>query len=151
MQVQKTTPIAGNGRGERLTRDEDSRARTGCDRLPGRLASDWRPGQRALAHWIGWFRFTSPRTQRDDPATEPLERNTMKKDIHPEYTETQVTCTCGNTFTTRSTATSGIIHADVCSQCHPFYTGKQKILDTGGRVARFEARYAEKTAEPRSK
>ena len=49
-----------------------------------------------------------------------------------------------NTFTTRSTATSGIIHADVCSQCHPFYTGKQKILDTGGRVARFEARYAKK-------
>ena len=44
--------------------------------------------------------------------------------------------------TTRSTATSGVIRADVCSQCHPFYTGKQKILDTGGRVARFEARYA---------
>ena len=62
--------------------------------------------------------------------------------IHPEYCETQVTCTCGNTFTTRSTATSGCIHADVCSQCHPFYTGKQKILDTGGRVARFETRYA---------
>ena len=69
----------------------------------------------------------------------------MKKDIHPEYVETEVTCTCGNTFTTRSTATSGTIHADVCSQCHPFYTGKQKILDTGGRVARFEARYAKKT------
>ena len=55
-----------------------------------------------------------------------------------------MTCTCGNTFTTRSTATSGSIHADVCSACHPFYTGKQKILDTGGRVARFEARYAKK-------
>ncbi|WP_341243176.1 50S ribosomal protein L31, partial [uncultured Nocardioides sp.] len=54
----------------------------------------------------------------------------MKKDIHPEYTETQVTCTCGSTFTTRSTATSGTMRADVCSQCHPFYTGKQKILDT---------------------
>jgi large subunit ribosomal protein L31 len=66
----------------------------------------------------------------------------MKNDIHPEYVETQVTCTCGNTFTTRSTATSGSIHADVCSNCHPFYTGKQKILDTGGRVARFEQRYA---------
>jgi large subunit ribosomal protein L31 len=70
--------------------------------------------------------------------------DSMKKDIHPEYTETQVTCTCGNTFTTRSTASSGSIHADVCSKCHPFYTGKQKILDTGGRVARFEARYAKK-------
>ena len=66
----------------------------------------------------------------------------MKKDIHPEYRVTEVTCTCGNTFTTRSTAANGIIHADVCSNCHPFYTGKQKILDTGGRVARFEARYA---------
>jgi len=74
----------------------------------------------------------------------------MKKDIHPEYRVTEVTCTCGNTFTTRSTAASGVIHADVCSNCHPFYTGKQKILDTGGRVARFEARYAkmQKKAQP---
>ena len=71
----------------------------------------------------------------------------MKSDIHPEYVEAQVTCTCGSTFTTRSTVTSGVIKSDVCSQCHPFYTGKQKILDTGGRVARFEARYAKKTAD----
>ncbi|HOB80418.1 MAG TPA: 50S ribosomal protein L31, partial [Ornithinibacter sp.] len=55
----------------------------------------------------------------------------MKKDIHPDYVPTTVTCTCGATFETRSTAKSGSIHADVCSQCHPFYTGKQKILDTG--------------------
>ena len=66
----------------------------------------------------------------------------MKKDIHPDYVETQVACTCGATFTTRSTVASGTIRSDVCSNCHPFYTGKQKILDTGGRVARFEARYA---------
>ena len=73
----------------------------------------------------------------------------MKKDIHPEYVETQVTCTCGAEFTTRSTVASVQIRSDVCSQCHPFYTGKQKILDTGGRVARFEARYAKakKTAD----
>ncbi len=70
----------------------------------------------------------------------------MKKDIHPEYVDTEVTCTCGNTFTTRSTATSGRISAEVYSQCHPFYTGKQKILDTGGRVARFEKRYAQAAA-----
>ena len=70
----------------------------------------------------------------------------MKADIHPEYVDTVVTCTCGNTFTTRSTQTSGTIASDVCSACHPFYTGKQKILDTGGRVARFEARYGKKTA-----
>ncbi|WP_030482699.1 50S ribosomal protein L31 [Nocardioides aequoreus] len=71
----------------------------------------------------------------------------MKKDIHPQYTETQVRCTCGNSFTTRSTQASGEIRAEVCSNCHPFYTGKQKILDTGGRVARFEARYAKKQAK----
>jgi len=71
----------------------------------------------------------------------------MKKDIHPEYVETVVTCTCGSTFTTRSTAKSGVINSDVCSECHPFYTGKQKILDTGGRVARFEKRYGTKAAK----
>jgi len=65
----------------------------------------------------------------------------MKQGIHPEYVVTEVTCSCGNHFTTRSTARSGAIRAEVCSQCHPFYTGKQKILDTGGRVARFERRY----------
>ncbi len=71
----------------------------------------------------------------------------MKAEIHPDYVETQVTCTCGNTFTTRSTAKTGSIHADVCSACHPFYTGKQKILDTGGRVARFEQRFGKKRAK----
>ncbi|MFH8613789.1 50S ribosomal protein L31 [Streptomyces sp. NPDC017979] len=65
----------------------------------------------------------------------------MKRDIHPEYVETQVSCTCGASFTTRSTIQAGTIRAEVCSACHPFYTGKQKILDTGGRVARFEARF----------
>lgn len=64
----------------------------------------------------------------------------MKRDIHPSYVETSVTCSCGETFTTRSTGGTEI-RADVCSHCHPFYTGKQKILDTGGRVARFEARF----------
>ncbi|MFB6725760.1 50S ribosomal protein L31 [Kribbella sp. NPDC056345] len=68
----------------------------------------------------------------------------MKSDIHPTYVDTKVTCSCGAQFETRSTAESGSIHSDVCSQCHPFYTGKQKILDTGGRVARFEKRYAKK-------
>lgn len=68
----------------------------------------------------------------------------MKQGIHPEYIDTTVSCTCGNTFVTRSTATGGSLSADVCAECHPFYTGKQKILDTGGRVARFERRYAAK-------
>jgi large subunit ribosomal protein L31 len=65
----------------------------------------------------------------------------VKKDIHPEYTQTLVTCTCGAQFTTRSTAKAEAYNVDVCSQCHPFYTGKQKLMDTGGRVARFQARY----------
>ncbi len=65
----------------------------------------------------------------------------MKADIHPQYVETTVTCSCGSTFQTRSTVKSGAITQDVCSQCHPFYTGKQKILDTGGRVAKFEKRF----------
>jgi large subunit ribosomal protein L31 len=68
----------------------------------------------------------------------------MKADIHPQYVDTTVTCSCGNTFATRSTEKSGAIHADVCAACHPFYTGKQKILDTGGRVAKFEKRFGKK-------
>ena len=71
----------------------------------------------------------------------------MKSGIHPDYELTQVSCTCGSTFTTRSTAKGGKISADVCSQCHPFYTGKQKLMDTGGRVARFQARYGKKDAK----
>ena len=68
----------------------------------------------------------------------------MKADIHPAYGDTQVSCSCGNTFTTRSTAKNGVIHAEVCSVCHPFYTGKQKILDVGGRVEKFQRRYGKK-------
>ncbi|MDQ1726279.1 MAG: large subunit ribosomal protein [Frankiaceae bacterium] len=65
----------------------------------------------------------------------------MKPDIHPAYDVTTVTCSCGHTFTTRSTARGGQISADVCSECHPFYTGKQKILDVGGRVEKWEKRF----------
>ena len=60
----------------------------------------------------------------------------MKADIHPEYKEVKVTCSCGNSFATRSTA-GRELHIEFCAQCHPFYTGKQKMLDTGGRVDRF--------------
>jgi large subunit ribosomal protein L31 len=70
----------------------------------------------------------------------------MKPDIHPAYAETTVTCTCGATFTTRSTAKNGQIHAESCSACHPFYTGKQRVLDTAGRVAKFQAKYAKVNA-----
>ena len=64
----------------------------------------------------------------------------MKPDIHPEYGDITVTCSCGNTFATRSTL-SGDLKVEVCSNCHPFYTGKQKMVDTGGRVDKFRKRY----------
>ena len=69
----------------------------------------------------------------------------MKKDIHPKYEEATVHCSCGNTFTTRSTKPD--LHVELCSQCHPFYTGKQKLVDSGGRVERFKKRM-DKKSEP---
>ena len=69
----------------------------------------------------------------------------MKTDIHPEYQEIQVTCSCGNAWTTRSTMAKAL-HVEVCSNCHPFYTGKQKIVDTAGRVEKFRQKYAKKPA-----
>jgi len=63
----------------------------------------------------------------------------MKQGIHPEYVTATVRCSCGNTFVTRSTKPD--IHVELCSVCHPFYTGKQKLVDTGGRVERFQRRY----------
>ncbi len=70
----------------------------------------------------------------------------MKQGIHPNYVETNVSCTCGNEFTTKSTSGTEI-RAEVCAACHPFYTGKQKILDTGGRVARFEQRFGKRSGK----
>ncbi|QKT03431.1 50S ribosomal protein L31 [Ectothiorhodospiraceae bacterium 2226] len=67
----------------------------------------------------------------------------MKADIHPSYTEITVTCSCGNTFKTRSTAGRDL-SLEVCSECHPFYTGKQKIVDTAGRVDKFRQKYGRK-------
>lgn len=69
----------------------------------------------------------------------------MKPDIHPKYAEIEVTCSCGNTFKTRSTLGEAL-HIEVCSSCHPFYTGKQKIVDTGGRVDKFRRRYGKTAA-----
>lgn len=68
----------------------------------------------------------------------------MKAGIHPEYKEVMVVCACGNTFKTRSTR-KGNIHLDICSNCHPFFTGKQKLVDTAGRVERFQRKYGRKT------
>jgi large subunit ribosomal protein L31 len=65
----------------------------------------------------------------------------MQKDIHPAYENIKVVCSCGNTFETRSTSGKEELNLDVCSSCHPFYTGKQKIMDTAGRVEKFKSRY----------
>ncbi|MEA3364985.1 MAG: 50S ribosomal protein L31 [Candidatus Hydrogenedentes bacterium] len=67
----------------------------------------------------------------------------MKKGIHPEYKHARVTCACGNTFETRST--KGDINVEICSKCHPFYTGKQKFVDSEGRVDRFNRKYGRKS------
>jgi large subunit ribosomal protein L31 len=64
----------------------------------------------------------------------------MKPDIHPAYELTTVTCACGNSFQTKSTAKA--LNVEICSKCHPFYTGKQKLLDTAGRIERFKKRYS---------
>ena len=66
----------------------------------------------------------------------------MKNDIHPEYEEASVACACGNTFTTRSTKKE--IRVEICSACHPFYTGKQKFVDSAGRVEKFKKKYGDK-------
>jgi large subunit ribosomal protein L31 len=66
----------------------------------------------------------------------------MKPEIHPEYKEVEVRCACGNTFMTRST--KGELRLEICSVCHPFYTGKQKLIDTAGMVEKFERRYSSK-------
>ncbi|MBI3092245.1 MAG: 50S ribosomal protein L31 [Candidatus Tectomicrobia bacterium] len=63
----------------------------------------------------------------------------MKSDIHPAYVEATITCSCGEVIQTRSTVAK--LHVEICSKCHPFFTGKQKIIDTSGRVERFQTKY----------
>jgi len=69
----------------------------------------------------------------------------MKTDLHPTYITATVKCSCGNTFTTRSTKPE--LTSELCNECHPFFTGKQKLVDTGGRVERFERRYGKRAAK----
>ena len=65
----------------------------------------------------------------------------MKKDIHPNYHTVTIQCACGNSFESKSTASGDVVKVELCNKCHPFYTGKQKIVDTGGRVDKFRKRY----------
>jgi large subunit ribosomal protein L31 len=69
----------------------------------------------------------------------------MKADIHPQYSEIAVNCSCGSSFTTKSTLGKPL-HVEVCAACHPFYTGTQKIVDTAGRIEKFNQKYARKAA-----
>ena len=71
----------------------------------------------------------------------------MKTETHPEYADISVKCSCGNTFTTRSIRKVPIV-LELCNECHPFFTGKQKLVDTGGRVERFNKRYGERSNSP---
>ncbi|HEY1330487.1 MAG TPA: 50S ribosomal protein L31 [Actinomycetota bacterium] len=70
----------------------------------------------------------------------------MKQGIHPDYVTAKVVCSCGNSFVTRSTTPE--IHVELCSECHPFYTGRQKLVDAGGRVERFQRRYGKREGAP---
>jgi large subunit ribosomal protein L31 len=72
----------------------------------------------------------------------------VKQGIHPEYQVATVHCSCGNTFQTRSTRSE--LRVEICSNCHPFYTGKQKLVDTGGRVERFQRRYAKQQEQQKA-
>ena len=83
-------------------------------------------------------------------ALAPEKDNQMKSGIHPNYVEIEVTCSCGNQFKTSSTSGKPL-HIEVCSACHPFYTGKQKVMDTAGRIDKFRQRYGAKgTTAPKS-
>ena len=76
-----------------------------------------------------------------------LKESAVKPGIHPKYQEVEVRCACGNTFKTRSTKTE--LHLEICSNCHPFFTGRQKLIDTEGRVERFTKRFGAQSSEAR--
>ena len=78
---------------------------------------------------------------RTNAAPNLSKEDKMKAAIHPEYKEIAVTCSCGNKFNTRSTMSKPELHVEVCSECHPFYTGTQKIVDTAGRIEKFRNKY----------
>jgi large subunit ribosomal protein L31 len=106
-----------------------------------------------LSAYLPLFPVLRPSHPTTAPATLLGLANTMeqqmKADIHPNYRKLMVQCACGNQFETRSTATS--IHVEVCAQCHPFFTGKQRLVDTAGRVDRFRRKYqTEPAATPKA-
>ena len=91
-----------------------------------------------LDEYIAWYNFVFPRVPKE---------LAVKEAIHPKYQEVEVRCACGNTFKTRSTKPE--LHLEICSACHPFFTGRQKLIDTEGRVERFTKRFGVQTSESR--
>ena len=84
---------------------------------------------------------------RASEASRGAEEGTVKEGIHPKYAEVEVRCACGNTFKTRSTKPE--LHLEICSACHPFFTGRQKLIDTEGRVERFTKKFGAQTVDQR--
>jgi len=95
----------------------------------------------------GWARGPAACVYLNVAAT--AKERTVKPGIHPKYFDVEVRCACGNTFRTRSTKPE--LHLEICNQCHPFFTGRQKLIDTEGRVERFTKRFGAQTAEIRKK
>ena len=94
----------------------------------------------------------NPYTARPFAAPERFKEIPMKAETHPNYKEVTVICSCGHKFKTRSTIAKPELHIEVCSVCHPYYTGKQKLMDTGGRIDKFKKRYAKSTkAKPEAR
>ena len=100
-------------------------------------------GEGYISRLLFCSRFPVPTLGRPRVARRESSEVPVKAGIHPEYHTATVKCACGNTFQTRSTQAE--IHTDICNQCHPFYTGKQKLIDTAGRVERFNRKYGRKT------
>ena len=91
-----------------------------------------------------WYATVVPRLTRLDSGANPEPELAVKADLHPVYRKVTAVCACGNSFETRSTASS--IHVEVCAQCHPYFTGKQRLVDTAGRVDRFRRKYQSEPA-----
>src|SRR5688500_6293481 len=91
-----------------------------------------------LDEYNAWYNFAFPRVVKE---------LAVKEGIHPKYQEVEVRCACGNTFKTRSTKPE--LHLEICSACHPFFTGRQKLIDTEGRVERFSKKFGVQTSEQR--
>ena len=144
-QPEQTVSGLGRGRDDRRDHPRDPCTPGSAITHPARPGRPGRRGQRGrqLDHArlpVG----PAPLRPADRRRSSATMGHQMKTDIHPEYVEAHVRCTCGNEFITRST--KGEIHVEICSNCHPFYTGKQKLVDTGGRVERFQRRAAKRRA-----